>query len=707
MNSNVSNPFSTGGGGQFFEAKVQASFLLHLLIGGRIPCLPSGSIQSIRLQAKQAGFDTDDVVVTIRSDFGTEHRLLAQVKHRAAITVSDKEFYDSLAAFWSDFNNPSAFVKGRDVLTLITGPQSDRALQHVRPLLDWARTSTTGSEFIGKVTTAIFSSDQKKAYLQIFRDVLTRAAGNALADDILWQFLKHLYFLSYDFDVQDSKDEAQVLTVIDMARSATAGLDSQAVWEALIVQAQEWNKTAGTYTAPELPERLRSAVRPRCSTVQQEAISRLQEHSALVLGDVNTELAPGVRLPRTVALDVLADTIESSLVVVVQGAPGSGKSAIVKMLFEALPNAIVPFAFKAQEFNHPHLDQFLTAIGLKISVAQLRREFALLPRKLLLVDGAERLFELSNHEAFRHLLDQLRGDNSWTVVITCRESSAQTLREHLLAQWGDDVTTVTIPPLSTNELEWVSLRVPRLAPLIANQRLTRLLSSPFILSLAWKAFSQHTAVETGSEIDERQFKEIVWRDYVERVSHTKDGLPIKRAQCLLSISVERARRMSLFVSPEGHDAEVLQALVDDGILIESKQGGFAPAHDVLEDWAVSRFVAREFESKSTDPSQFVEAVGTAPAMRRGFRLWLTEALAASHNQHVMDFVVSAFQRANVPAIWRDEIAVAVLQSENVSNSSKQWSLCCWMAVKRFTSDLSMFYGRPARDLMSRYYGRLG
>jgi len=39
MTSQTSNPFSTGGGGQFFEAKVQASFVLHLLIGGRVQAL--------------------------------------------------------------------------------------------------------------------------------------------------------------------------------------------------------------------------------------------------------------------------------------------------------------------------------------------------------------------------------------------------------------------------------------------------------------------------------------------------------------------------------------------------------------------------------------------------------------------------------------------------------------------------------------------
>ena len=228
MPSEMSNPFSVGGGGQFFEAKVQASFLLPLLIGGRVPCLPSGSIVSVRFQAKQAGFDTDDMVVTLRTDSDTEHRLLAQIKHHAAFTASDGELYDALAGAWSDFNNARVFVQGHDALALITGPQPDRVLQHLRPLLDWARTSATGAEFTSKVATARFSSDQKRAYLQIFKDVLRKIIGTAPTDEVLWAFLKHLYLLSYDFDVQASKDEAAVLTVLELARNPSSGLDAQA-----------------------------------------------------------------------------------------------------------------------------------------------------------------------------------------------------------------------------------------------------------------------------------------------------------------------------------------------------------------------------------------------------------------------------------------------------------------------------------------------
>jgi Cdc6-like AAA superfamily ATPase len=145
-------------------------------------------------------------------------------------------------------------------------------------------------------------------------------------------------------------------------------------------------------------------------------------------------------------MDALTDAVERSRIVIVEGAPGSGKSAIVKMFFEALPKSIVPFAFKAQEFNHAHIHEFLTSMGIELGVNQLRSQFALFSRKVLLVDGAERLFELSRLDAFRHLLQELSGDNSWTVVITCREASAQDLREHLLAQWGTNLITITIPP---------------------------------------------------------------------------------------------------------------------------------------------------------------------------------------------------------------------------------------------------------------------
>jgi hypothetical protein len=456
VTSQVASPFSTGGGGSFFEAKVQASFLLYLLIGGRIPCLPNGIVRYIRFQGKQAGYDTDDIILELISHLGQQHRLLAQVKHHAAITRTDADFRATLRNAWADFNNPKVFSQGWDVIALITGPMSDRAIQHVRPLLDWARTSASALEFLGKVNTAQFSSDEKRSYLKIFREVLAEIAGDALTDERLWLFLKHFYLLSYDFDTQGSKDEASVLTMLGTARNESTDLDSETVWEGLIHQAQGWNQTGGTFTPLHLPERLKVAVQPQRSPAQRDAVKRLQEHFELILKTVRTELAPGLHLPRTGLIDDLIEAVESSSVVIVQGAPGSGKSAVVKMLLENVELAILSFGFKAQEFNHTHVHQFLTSMGIGLTMEQLKGEFSLLPRKLLLIDGAEKLFELKSLDAFRQVLRQLSDDASWTVVITCRESSAEELREHLIGQWGVESIMFQIPPLSSTELGWIA-----------------------------------------------------------------------------------------------------------------------------------------------------------------------------------------------------------------------------------------------------------
>ncbi len=664
MTSEVANPFSTGGGGPFLEAKVQASFLLHLLIGGRVPCLPGGLVRSVRFQGKQAGYDTDDIVVEILSDLEQKHRLLAQVKHHATITKSDSEFREALKGAWADFNKPDVFTQGRDVIALVTGPLSDQVIQHARPLLEWARTSATASEFIGKLNTARFSSDGKRNYLKVFREVLTDSAGGAMTNESLWLFLKHFHLLSYDFDMPGSQHEASILTVLEMARNAAGALDPQTIWDGLICLAQEWNQTAGTFMASQMPDRLKAAVQLTRSQAQRDTVQRLREHCELVLGTISTELAPGLHLPRTEPVDELIDVVESSGVVIVQGAAGSGKSAVVKMMLQKLEPAIRSFGFKAQEFNHEHVHQFLTSMGIGLTVGQLKAEFSLLPRKLLLIDGAEKLFELKSLDAFRQLLRQLSDDASWTVVITCREAPAEELREHLLGQWGSQSKMLQIPLLTSAELAWIKREATHLAPLLENPKLEKLLRNLFILSLAWKAFPSTVSTEMARSIDERQFKEIVWRDYVERVSQKQGGMPLKRRIAFLTISQERAKRMSLFVSAEGCDPEAVQALVGDGILVESKLGGYAPAHDVLEDWAISRFIGLEFEANSGEPLKFLAAVGTEPAIRRGFRLWLSEALAGSQNQAVMDFVPSAFQRDDMLPIWRDEIAVSVLQSDN-------------------------------------------
>ena len=113
----ISNPFSTGGGGEHFEAHVQASFVLLMLTGGYAPCLPNWPIKKIKLQGKFAGYNTDDLIVyTENPDGRRKRKILAQIKHTINITENDKVFREVIQAAWNDFNNDELFSRNKDVI---------------------------------------------------------------------------------------------------------------------------------------------------------------------------------------------------------------------------------------------------------------------------------------------------------------------------------------------------------------------------------------------------------------------------------------------------------------------------------------------------------------------------------------------------------------------------------------------------------------
>ena len=132
----LSNPFSSGGGGGHFEEHVQASFVALMLTGGFAPCLPNWPIRKIKLQGKFAGYDTDDLIIFVENPGGDQERkILGQIKHSISITENDKVFAEVIQAAWNDFNNDSLFSRGKDVIALITGPLSATDINDVRTVV--------------------------------------------------------------------------------------------------------------------------------------------------------------------------------------------------------------------------------------------------------------------------------------------------------------------------------------------------------------------------------------------------------------------------------------------------------------------------------------------------------------------------------------------------------------------------------------------
>ncbi|MHB8075647.1 hypothetical protein [Desulfosporosinus fructosivorans] len=251
----LSNPFSTGGGGVHFEAHVQASFVALMLTGGYAPCLPCWPIIEIKLQGKIEGFNTDDLIVFVEEPSSKErHKLLGQVKHSINITKKDKVLSEVIQAAWKDFNNPRIFSKGKDILALITGPLNATDTHNVQWLLSQARHTKDADEFYRNVEQANFSPPKSIEKLEAIKHHLKLANRNVeISKDNLYAFLNDFHLIGYDL----GKEVGVVLSLLHSHISQFNRQYPQWVWSRVVDIVQTWNQDAGTITSEKLPDDLK------------------------------------------------------------------------------------------------------------------------------------------------------------------------------------------------------------------------------------------------------------------------------------------------------------------------------------------------------------------------------------------------------------------------------------------------------------------
>jgi hypothetical protein len=656
----VSSPASTGGAGTLFEQHVGAYWLAQLLVRGIPPIIYDCTVAEVCLQNEHLGWYTDDFLIVGQSRSGNQRKLVGQVKRTFTVSATDEECKKAVQDFWNDFKSPDRFSPENDRFALVTLRGTNTLLEHFAALLDCSRAARDGAEFEHRLATDGFISTKAVHYCDEIRTIVGNIEGRVVTAAEIWPFLRVLHVLSLDLLTATRQTEAATKTLLAFTTGESDAIEvANTSWNALLAIVSDAMPEARRFRYEDLPNDLRERHSPLGGAAGQ-TLRALREHSALILRGIRLTLGGNLHLPRAALVQQVLGQLESTQVVLMSGPAGSGKSAIAKDAVALLSTEYFTFSFRAEEFAQPHFDATLQNAQIPANAATLGAILASQDRKVLLIESVERLLEKSTRDAFTDLLTLAAADKSWRIVLTCRDYSSDLVRASFLDLAPVEHSVITIPYLGDSELAEVERVHPTLVRPLANPALRRILRNPYFLD---KALQISWSPERLVPESERELRELFWQQIVRADHRLSMGMPSRRGKAFAEIAVRRARALTLYITSDRLDPAVVDSLRHDSLLLNSEQntGLIAPAHDVLEDWAILHWIEEQHAVREGSFQELSAAIGTQPAVRRSYRKWVAELVERDPSAADRLFE-AAVAGQDVPAQFRDDTLVSLLRA---------------------------------------------
>lgn len=328
--------------------------------------------------------------------------------------------------------------------------------------------------------------------------------------------------------------------------------------------------------------------------------------------------------------------LERNSIIILGGEGGVGKTAVVKNLYNVLGNSIPFYIMKANEFEVNNVDLLFGDANFKDFIDVHNSD----SKKIFVIDSAEKLMDLNNHNPFKEFLSEVLR-TGWNVVFTARSQYLTDLDIHFIDHFNLRPSRINVSKLRQDELG--NLAENHSFDLPNDYRLLELITNPFYLSEYLKFYTE------GSNVGYLKFKKLLWNKII------KKGRP-SREQCFLKIALKRANENQFFLTLDSHDIN-LEAFVQEGVLGYEITGYFI-THDIYEEWALEKIIEAEYVKKESN-MDFFEKIGDSIAVRRSFRNWISEQLFLEIAS-VKEFIEEIIEDEYLSGYWKDEVMIAVL-----------------------------------------------
>jgi hypothetical protein len=646
----MSSPLSTGPAGPHFEAKVAAHYLLSMLVEAPARGLPGTSIDRVEMQRAPQSMHLDDVIVRAHDRTGKPAILEIQVKRSITFAPKDPIFKEVVEQIAKAVAEPDFWTTNHQ-LGIATSATSRKIGGPYQDVLTWARQIGDAKTFMEQIERTGTSNPDARAFVSTFRSNLEQA-GALHDDETVWEILKRLHILTFDFTAPDSS--AQELAQERCARALEPSDVGRApdLWNALIKIALDAASSAGDRDRPRLLEELRQAeFRLAPASSNAAALSALAELSRSSLEDIDDKVG-GVSLARMTYLAAVHAASDQHRYIEIRGDTGVGKSGLLRHFAEQQAAESPVLVLTPERTPGGGWLELRSKLGFEGSCRELLSDLARNGAATVFIDNLD-FFPSAARLTAIDILREAESIAGLTIITTARREYGEEVKGWLpqaLVNKMKPSTPILLEELSDDETNELLAAAPNLGWLLAETHPARAVMRNLYRLSRLSSLSQGTNVPLSEA-------EMALRWWTV-ADGEKDESYIDRARLLRSLALQVIARASR-LDTSGHPASAIHALVKSETLRELGIDRVKFRHDVLREWAAANLLFSEKEIIDQLPLQDAPP----PDLARAVELMARMAIERSDDGTEWNDILQRFSAAGVNPLWRRAVLLSLPRSE--------------------------------------------
>ena len=321
----------------------------------------------------------------------------------------------------------------------------------------------------------------------------------------------------------------------------------------------------------------------------------------------------------------------------IQGAAGSGKTALCKLLVENEQSVIYA---RAERFLEENDINNIWGFNIRETLACINSSITFFIDALEFIADCKTKLDLLNV-----LYDCAKEYTNVRIITSCRTSDRNAF---IKLERDFDIYIYELSELTAEQQSEIAKRYPIIANMATTGIYKDFLSSPFYINLI---VSQN--FDLNNLKDENQFREYIWENIICRSNN-------KYKDVINDIVIERAKSMSVGVSVDRYETKTINELISDGVIVKNSDT-VRLKFDIFEDICFERVFDRFFnECKGNYNSFFEKITALGVCINRRYQIWIENKLLAKSNRE--KFLYDLIFLNTIPNDWKVQTQIGLIKS---------------------------------------------